>query len=94
VNDAPLLKVAACGEFWFVRSTVVPETVTLVVVVKGTTGEVLPGFPVHAAARTHAMMNIRNTGKQILFMHGRKDMDLLIIVVHFIIWKKDGITAG
>jgi hypothetical protein len=44
---------------------------------------VLSGFPVHAAARTQAMITIRNIGIQILFMHGRKDIDLLIIVVHF-----------
>jgi hypothetical protein len=76
VYDAPFLKVAACGEFWFVKSTAVPE-----VVVAG--AKVLLVFPVHAAARTHAMIITRNIGVRILFMDGRKDIDLLIIVVHF-----------
>jgi hypothetical protein len=82
VYDAPFLKVAASGEFWFVKSMVVPE-----VVVVGT--GVLFVVPVHAAARIHAMITIRRIGIQTLFMNGRKEIDLLIIVVPFRFWNNE-----
>jgi hypothetical protein len=66
VYDAPFLKVAASGEFWFVKSMAVPEVV-------GVGAGVLLVVPVHAAARIHAMITIRRIGIHTLLMHVLKE---------------------
>jgi hypothetical protein len=73
VYDAPFLKVAACGEFWLVRSTMVPEAVVDGVIVGVPERGPFPGFPIHADARIYATIKERQTGIHTFFMHVRKE---------------------
>jgi len=73
VYDASFLNVAASGDFWFVRSTVILEEGRSFSNVGITTGGVFGGFPIHAHRRTCAMIPPRQTGIHMPFMYVRKE---------------------
>jgi hypothetical protein len=61
----------------------VPEAVLVGESVDVPTGGAFPGFPIHADARTHTSIKAGTTGMKTFFMEVCREIEPLIILVHF-----------